>query len=150
MRSNIRLSKQWTPTSQDDAPLRNPRVVNVGSDALDAELAAAVARGAPTRIVGRTPDNIGMQAYRDLFCAARHPLIVQIDDDVVCISRGIAERAQRLFKQFPAVRRHATIMSFAASIRRRKVGCDSGLHAAGERFRYRATTSLYAAYMTTR
>ena len=38
-----------------------------------------------------------MRAYADLFRAARHPLIVQIDDDVLCVSRGIAERASAIF-----------------------------------------------------
>jgi hypothetical protein len=45
-----------------------------------------------------------MLAYRNLFREARFPLITQIDDDVVCISRGIAQRAGRLFQQFPTVR----------------------------------------------
>lgn len=78
--------------------------LNVADYALDAELAAATARGVPLRVLGRTPENIGMRAYATLFAAARHPLIAQIDDDVVCISRGIAERAARLFKRFSNVR----------------------------------------------
>lgn len=78
--------------------------LNVDDAELEAGIAAAIARGVPLRVVGRTPHNIGMQAYRELFRAARQPLIVQIDDDVVCISRGIAERAQRLFARLPTVR----------------------------------------------
>lgn len=78
--------------------------LNVGDAALDAEIAAAIARGVPIRVLGRTPENIGMRAYATLFAAARYPLITQIDDDVVCISRGIAERAGRLFQRFPTVR----------------------------------------------
>ena len=78
--------------------------LNVADASLDAEIAAAVARSVPLRVVGRTPENIGMRAYAALFRAARYPLITQIDDDVVCISRGIAERAHRLFQRFPAVR----------------------------------------------
>jgi hypothetical protein len=78
--------------------------LNVADDGLDAEIAEMAARGAPLRVLGRTPDNIGMTAYRTLFRAARYPLIAQIDDDVVCISRGIAERADRLFRRYPAVR----------------------------------------------
>ncbi len=78
--------------------------LNVADAALEAEMAAMSARGVPLRVLGRTPHNIGMQAYRTLFAAARHPLIAQIDDDVVCVSRGIAERADRLFRRFPSVR----------------------------------------------
>ena len=78
--------------------------LNVTDAALDADIAAAIGRGVPLRVVGRTPDNIGMRAYLALFRAARHALIAQIDDDVVCISRGIAERAERLFRRHPAVR----------------------------------------------
>jgi hypothetical protein len=78
--------------------------LNVVDAALDADIETAIAQGVPLRVVGRTPDNIGMRAYAALFRAARYLLITQIDDDVVCISRGIAERADRLFRRFPAVR----------------------------------------------
>jgi hypothetical protein len=78
--------------------------LNVADSSLDAEIGAAVASGVPLRVIGRTPANIGMLAYRELFRASRYPLITQIDDDVVCISRGIAQRADRLFRQFPTVR----------------------------------------------
>jgi hypothetical protein len=78
--------------------------LNVADAALDAEIAAAIGAGVPLRVVGRTPANIGMLAYGKLFREARYPLIAQIDDDVVCISRGIAQRADRLFRRFPAVR----------------------------------------------
>ena len=78
--------------------------LNVGDAALDAEIARTVGLGVPLRVVGSTPANIGMVAYRDLFRAARYPLIVQIDDDVVCVSRDIAQRADRLFRRFPHVR----------------------------------------------
>lgn len=78
--------------------------LNVVDAALDAAIDALVAAGAPIRIVGRSPENIGMLAYRELFAAARGALLVQIDDDVVCVSRGIAERAFRLFEKHPRVR----------------------------------------------
>src|SRR5882724_6197328 len=78
--------------------------LNVADAKLDADIDTTIASGAPLRVVGRTPDNIGMVAYEKLFRAARYPLIVQIDDDVVCISRGIAQRADRLFRRFPRVR----------------------------------------------
>jgi hypothetical protein len=78
--------------------------LNTADPALDAEIEALSARGIALRVLGRTEQNIGMQAYSALFRAARYPLIVQIDDDVVCISRGIAERAERLFRRYPGVR----------------------------------------------
>lgn len=78
--------------------------LNVADAELEAEIAATIVRGVPLRVLGRTPENIGMRAYATLFGAARYPLITQIDDDVVCISRGIAERADRLFRRFPIVR----------------------------------------------
>jgi hypothetical protein len=78
--------------------------LNVADAALDADIATAMAEGVPLCVVGRTPENIGMRAYAELFRAARYPLITQIDDDVVCVSRGIAERAARLFGHFPSVR----------------------------------------------
>ena len=78
--------------------------LNVANSTLDAEIDAAIGSGVPLRVVGRTPANIGMVAYEKLFRAARYLLIAQIDDDVVCISRGIAQRADRLFRRFPTVR----------------------------------------------
>jgi len=60
--------------------------------------------GAPLRIVGKTPENIGMEAYSRLFHEARHELIVQIDDDVVAVSKRIAEQAFEIFSRFPRVK----------------------------------------------
>jgi hypothetical protein len=78
--------------------------LNVADATLDAEIDAAIGCGVPLRVIGRTPTNIGMLAYKSLFRAARYPLITQIDDDVVCISPGIAQRADWLFRRFPTVR----------------------------------------------
>jgi hypothetical protein len=78
--------------------------LNVADDGLEAFLADHGARGAPVRVLGRTPENVGMRAYRELFRAARYPLLAQIDDDVVAVSRGIAERAAGIFEAFPDVR----------------------------------------------
>src|SRR5215471_12098375 len=60
--------------------------------------------GAPVRIVGKTPENIGMEAYPRLFHEARHELIVQIDDDVIAVSKRIAEQASDIFARFPRVK----------------------------------------------
>ena len=78
--------------------------LNVADETLESEINSAIGAGVPLRVIGRTPENIGMVAYKELFRASRYGLIVQIDDDVVCVSRGIAERADRLFRRFPNVR----------------------------------------------
>ena len=78
--------------------------MNVDDGALDAQIEGMIRSDVALRVIGRTPENIGMRAYAELFRAARYPLITQIDDDVVCVSRGIAQRADRLFRRFPTVR----------------------------------------------
>lgn len=78
--------------------------LNVADETLEADIESLIASGIALRVIGRTPENVGMVAYQELFRASRYPLIVQIDDDVVCISRGIAQRAARLFRAFPNVR----------------------------------------------
>lgn len=78
--------------------------LNVADPAFEAEMAATIASGVPLRVIGRSPANVGMRAFGNLFRASQYPLIAQIDDDVVCISRNIAQRAARLFGRFPTVR----------------------------------------------
>jgi hypothetical protein len=78
--------------------------LNVADEQLEAQISALIRAGVPVRIIGRTPANIGMVAYRRLFLEARYALIAQVDDDVVCVSPGIAQRADRLFRKFPTVR----------------------------------------------
>jgi hypothetical protein len=63
-------------------------------------VAARTAAGANIRIIGRTPQNIGMAAYWHLFKASAAEMVVQIDDDVVCISPRIAETAREVFQRF--------------------------------------------------
>jgi hypothetical protein len=78
--------------------------INVDDAELDAFLEEHATLRSPIVVVGTTPDNIGMTAYVSLFRAARYPLIVQIDDDVLCVSRGIAERAAAIFQKRPDIR----------------------------------------------
>ena len=77
---------------------------NVVDPAFETFIDAGIRDGWPVVIVGRTPHNIGMRAFAELFRAARYPLVVQIDDDVLCVSRGIAERAAAIFNAHPDVR----------------------------------------------
>jgi hypothetical protein len=82
--------------------------INVADAELERCLSELVVSGAPVRVIGHTPDNIGMRAYLHLFEAARFDMITQIDDDVVCVSPQIAERAAAIFA------RHASIRQIAA------------------------------------
>ena len=45
-----------------------------------------------------------MQAYPFVFREAQYDLIAQIDDDVVAVSRNIAEHASEVFSKFPSVK----------------------------------------------
>jgi hypothetical protein len=78
--------------------------LNTADVAFEEDIAELTAHGVTLRVLGRTPENIGMVAYQKLFREARYSLLVQIDDDVICVSRYIAERAHRLFERFPGVR----------------------------------------------
>ena len=77
---------------------------NVKDAELDAFLADVRAAGHPVRVVGRTPENIGMQAFANLFREARYDLITQIDDDVICVTPRIAEICAETFARFPKVK----------------------------------------------
>jgi hypothetical protein len=77
--------------------------INVQDDAFDQFIARRQSDGAAIRIVGKTPSNIGMAAYRTLFVESRFDMVVQIDDDVVCLSPNIAQKAAEIFARFPRV-----------------------------------------------
>lgn len=77
--------------------------LNVDDAVLNQFLAGRRAAGAPIRIVGCTPQNIGMEAYFGLFEAAQYDMVAQIDDDVICISQGIAQTAAEVFERFADV-----------------------------------------------
>lgn len=78
--------------------------LNVDAAEYESFLAEQIELGCPIRIIGKTPENIGMQAYRLLFDEARYELLVQIDDDVIVVSRNIAEQAYEIFRAFPRVK----------------------------------------------
>jgi spore maturation protein CgeB len=77
--------------------------INVADPGFDEFVASRCASGAPIRVIGRTPENIGMAAYPRLFEASRGEMVAQIDDDVVCVSPRVAERAKEVFDRFPQV-----------------------------------------------
>src|SRR5437660_1967046 len=78
--------------------------LNVDDTEYDSFLAEQQANRAPLRVVGKTPGNIAMRAYPLLFDQSRYELIVQIDDDVIAVSRNIAEQAGEIFSRFPQVK----------------------------------------------
>lgn len=77
--------------------------LNVADEAFEEFLREQQAGGAPVRVVGRTPENIGMAAYARLFGESRFEMVTQIDDDVVCVSPRIAETAHQIFTRFADV-----------------------------------------------
>lgn len=78
--------------------------LNLHDERLEKFLTEKTRSGYPVKIVGKSPENIGMQALLALFRAAQYELIVQIDDDVVMVSKRIAEWAGEIFGQFKTVR----------------------------------------------
>ena len=78
--------------------------LNIDDSGYETFLEEQRAKGAPLRIVGKTPENIGMQAYPLMFQEAKCELIAQIDDDVVAVSRNIAEYGSEVFSKFPSVK----------------------------------------------
>lgn len=77
--------------------------LNTQDEGFAAELEQLREAAVPLRIVGRSRENKGMAAYHELFAASRFEMMVQIDDDVVCISPRIAEIAKEIFDRFPNV-----------------------------------------------
>lgn len=78
--------------------------LNIDDSDYERFLSEQQAKGVPLKIVGKTPDNIGMDAYALLFEQSKYELIVQIDDDVIAISKLIAEQANDIFARFPLVK----------------------------------------------
>jgi glycosyltransferase involved in cell wall biosynthesis/spore maturation protein CgeB len=77
--------------------------MNVVDADFDQFVNSRVAGGAPARVVGCSPENIGMAAYPRLFEASRGEMVAQVDDDVICVSPRIAETAKVIFDRFPEV-----------------------------------------------
>lgn len=78
--------------------------LNLENEAFEKFLFEKMKNQCPIKIIGKTPENIGMRAYRELFSRTQHELIVQIDDDVIMVSRSIAERAMEIFTRFKNIK----------------------------------------------
>lgn len=77
--------------------------INTRAPELEGYLNRLSYRGIPIKVVGSSADNIGMLGYKMLFKSAKYDMIAQIHDDVVCISRKIAEKAQEIFGANPTI-----------------------------------------------
>ncbi len=66
--------------------------------------------GVPIRLVGKTPENIGMAALKSCFEQAKGNIITQIDDDVIRMSAGTPEAAQFIFEKRPGIRHLSAMM----------------------------------------
>lgn len=84
--------------------------LNTRAPELDGYLERMAHRGIPIKVIGVSRNNVGMVGYKMLFRNARYKMIAQVHDDVVTISRGIAEKAAEIFK------RHDTIKQVVADV----------------------------------
>jgi len=73
--------------------------LNTQAPELEGYIARMAQRGIPIKVVGISPENVGMVGYKMLFKNAKYKMVVQVHDDVVSISRGIAEKAAEIFKR---------------------------------------------------
>lgn len=77
--------------------------LNCESPFLEEYIASLASSGAPIRIVGKTPENIGMAAFGNVIAQARGRILVQVEDDVLLISRHGVEVVEDVFQRYPAV-----------------------------------------------
>lgn len=78
--------------------------LNTRAPELEGYLGRMAQRGIPIKVIGVSPDNAGMVGYKMLFRNAKYKMITQIHDDVVSVSRGIAEKATEIFKRHDKVK----------------------------------------------
>jgi len=77
---------------------------NTADQGLAEFVRARQAQGLPIKVVGSTPENIGMKAFKPLFQAAAHDMIVQLDDDVTVVTPRAAEICDDIFRRRPEVK----------------------------------------------
>lgn len=70
--------------------------LNTRDEGLEKYILSLAAAGHPVKIVGKTPENIGMAAFKPLIEAAQGEMLVQLEDDVLFISRRAGEAAQEI------------------------------------------------------
>lgn len=77
--------------------------MNCEAPGFEALVLYLASRGCSIRIVGRSPENVGMVAFRNLIEAASGDLLVQFDDDVIMVSRRAIELCREVFSRRPDV-----------------------------------------------
>lgn len=82
--------------------------LNTRAPELQGYLERMAQRGIPVKVIGISPDNVGMVGYKMLFRNAKYKMIAQVHDDVVSISRGIAEQAAKIFAKHSTVKQIVT------------------------------------------
>jgi len=78
--------------------------LNTRAPELEAYIERLALRGVPVKVVGSSPENVGMVGYKMLFLNAKYDMIAQVHDDVICISRNIAKKAAAIFKKHGKVK----------------------------------------------
>lgn len=77
--------------------------LNLDNKGLEAYIQGLISSGYPIRIVGSTPENIGMRAFKPLIEQARGEYLVQLEDDVLFISRRAMEVADDILRRRPEI-----------------------------------------------
>lgn len=84
--------------------------LNVADRAFEVFVTDQRRAGIPVRLVGNTPENIGMTGFKACFEQAKGTIITQIDDDVIRISPKISEAAEFIFQRRKDVRHLSAAM----------------------------------------
>lgn len=77
--------------------------LNVHDEGLDRYIQSLISSGYPMRVVGKTPENIGMAAFRPLVEQSRGAYLVQVEDDVLCLSHNAGAIAREIMERRPEV-----------------------------------------------
>jgi len=70
--------------------------MNMEDAGLEQYIQSLISAGYPIRLIGKTPANIGMEAFKPLIEAAQGELLIQLEDDVLFVSRRIGEIASEI------------------------------------------------------
>lgn len=84
--------------------------LNTRAPELEAYIERLALRGIPIKVVGSSPENVGMVGYKMLFLNAKYDMIAQVHDDVICMSKNIANKAAAIFKK------HAKVKQIVADV----------------------------------
>jgi hypothetical protein len=77
--------------------------LNLSDAGLESYIRTLISAGCPIRIVGKTPENIGMAAFKPMIEQAKGEMLVQLEDDVLFVSRRAGEIAGDIFARRPDI-----------------------------------------------